>query len=36
MALYKTMSLTSKAIGLFSHNVYYVKLELPYNKFMGL
>jgi len=25
MALYKTMSLTSKAIGLFSHNVYYVK-----------
>jgi len=25
MALYKTMSLTSEAIGLFSHNVYYVK-----------
>ena len=25
-----------KAIGLFSHNVYYVKLRVPYNKFMGL
>ena len=27
---------TLKTVGLFSHNVYYVKLELPYIKFMGL
>ena len=36
MALYKTMNLTSKAIGLFSHNVYYVKGTVPDDKFMGL
>ena len=28
------MKLLTKAVGLFSHNVYYVKLRLPYNKFM--
>ena len=27
---------TIKPVGLFSHNVYYVKLRLPYNKFMEL
>ncbi len=36
MALYKTMSITSQAIGLFSHNVYYVKLTVSDSKFMEL
>lgn len=26
----------TETAGMFSHNVYYVKLRVPYNKFMGL
>lgn len=28
--------ITLKTVGLFSHNVYYVKLTVPDDKFMGL
>ena len=27
---------STETVGMFSYNVYYVKLRVPYNKFMGL